>query len=66
MLVAEKYLKSIQMSIKFKHFVGANNILIKFEDGSVKLLPKEYISVYNQINQSQIKEKHIKNFLNNK
>jgi hypothetical protein len=54
------------MSIKFKHFVGANNILIKFEDGRVKLLPKEYISVYNQIKQSQIKEKHIKKFINNK
>jgi len=54
------------MSIKFKHFIGANNILIKFEDGRVKLLPKEYISVYNQIKQSQIKEKHIKKFLNNK
>jgi|TARA_R110000772_G_scaffold253918_1_gene369748 hypothetical protein len=54
------------MSAKFKHFIGANNILIKFEDGRVKLLPKEYIAVYNQIQQSQIKEKHIKKFLNNK
>lgn len=54
------------MSAMFKYFIGANNILIKFEDGRVKLLPKEYISVYNQIKQSQIKEKHIKKYLNNK
>ncbi len=54
------------MSTMFKYFVGAINILIKFEDGNVKLLPKEYVSVYNQIKQSEIKEKHIKKFLNNK
>ena len=54
------------MSIKFKHFVGANNILIKFEDGRIKLLPKEHISTYNEIKQSQIKEKHIKKFINDK
>ena len=49
-----------------KTFYGANTILVHLDNGGRRLIPKEYISVYNQTKQLQIKEKHIKNFLNNK
>lgn len=48
-----------------KLFYGAYNILVQFEDGGRKLIPKEYISVYCQVKQNKIKEKHIVQFLNN-
>jgi len=48
-----------------KIFYGANNILVHLDNGGRKLIPKEYIAVYCQIKQNKIKEKHIKQFLNN-
>jgi hypothetical protein len=47
-----------------KIFYGANNILVHLDDGGRRLIPKEYLSVYFQIDGEKIKEKHIKKFLN--
>jgi hypothetical protein len=47
-----------------KTFYGANNILVQLDNGGRRLIPKEYLSVYFQIKKEQIKDKHIKNFLN--
>jgi len=47
-----------------KIFYGANNILVHLDDGGRRLIPKEYLSVYFQIDRKKIKEKHIKEFLN--
>ena len=54
-------------------FYGKNHILVKQEDGSSacssyedpKLLEKEKLAIYFQIKEDEIKEEHIKRWLNN-
>lgn len=49
-----------------KHWIGAHYVLVHLDDDTRRRIPKSYIAVYNQISPNNIKEKHIKNFLNNK
>ena len=49
-----------------KLFYGSTHIKVQFDDGkSPKLLEKAQLAVYFQIKESEIKEEHIKKFMNN-
>jgi len=47
-------------------FYGANNILVQDDDGSnPRLFSRQAIAVYFQIKPEQVKDKHLKKFINN-
>jgi|ETNmetMinimDraft_24_1059892.scaffolds.fasta_scaffold36000_2 hypothetical protein len=47
-----------------KIFYGKENIMVQLSDGGRKLIPKYYLEVYFGVDKSQIKDKHVKQFLN--